>query len=487
MPACVLFLSLHIHTQTYTIIYTLYTHHRYSAPFALTFVEREKRTASTYVVMDPCLFVRIVVGNLALKFPAASKSSSPCFFCKIKIKNFASQTTSIPLISQDNCDEHVLSSTAVCFNLNKSQFDKLIDQSSSASKPYCLNIEVYTGRRDGVCGLKSGKLLGCVSVPLDLKGAESRVCAIRNGWIVVSDKRKGSPAQLHLNVKAEPDPRFVFQFDGEPECSPQVFQVNGSIRQPVFTCKFSFRNSGERHLTSRSSLSQESTPRSWLSSHTSDEQPPSKERKGWSITVHDLYGSPVAAASMVTPFVPSPGTDRVSRSNPGAWLILRPGHGTWKPWGRLEAWRERGDALGYRFALIPDAAFNGGTEAVTVANSTLSSKNGGKFTIDISTDSTPVNSPGSSFDFGSGSWSEPGSGSWAQIFYGGFVMSSTVEGVRRCSEPEVEVGVQHVTCTEDAAVFVALAAAMDLSMDACRLFSHKLRKELRQQSQECVV
>lgn len=56
-------------------------------------------------------------------------------------------------------------------------------------------------------------------------------------------------------------------------------------------------------------------------------------------------------------------------------------------------------------------------------------------------------------------------------------MSSTVGGGGR---PEVEIGVQHVSCTEDAAAFVALAAAMDLSMDACRLFSQKLRKELRQ-------
>ena len=66
-------------------------------------------------------------------------------------------------------------------------------------------------------------------------------------------------------------------------------------------------------------------------------------------------------------------------------------------------------------------------------------------------------------------------------------MSSTVEGVDKCSKPEVEVGVQHVTCTEDAAAFVALAAAMDLSMDACRSFSQKLRKELRQQTQNFVV
>ena len=54
-----------------------------------------------------------------------------------------------------------------------------------------------------------------------------------------------------MNVRAEMDPRFVFQFDGEPECSPQVFQVNGNVKQAVFTCKFGFRNGGERNLRSR--------------------------------------------------------------------------------------------------------------------------------------------------------------------------------------------------------------------------------------------
>lgn len=63
-------------------------------------------------------------------------------------------------------------------------------------------------------------------------------------------------------------------------------------------------------------------------------------------------------------------------------------------------------------------------------------------------------------------------------------MSSTVAGDGKRSMPEVEVGVQHVSCTEDAAAFVALAAAMDLSMDACRSFSQKLRKELRQADRE---
>ncbi|CAI9759821.1 unnamed protein product [Fraxinus pennsylvanica] len=109
-----------------------------------------------------------------------------------------------------------------------------------------------------------------------------------------------------------------------------------------------------------------------------------KERKGWSITIHDLSGSPVAAASTVTPFVPSLGTDRVSRSNPGAWLILRHSHSTWKPWGRLEAWRDGngGDLLGYHFELISED----GIDTTPLANSTISAKNGGKFSIDITTE-----------------------------------------------------------------------------------------------------
>ncbi|PWZ31727.1 hypothetical protein Zm00014a_024808 [Zea mays] len=54
-------------------------------------------------------------------------------------------------------------------------------------------------------------------------------------------------------VRAEPDPRYVFQFGGEPECGPVVYQVPGGAarggqRQPVFTCRFS---AGRRAARSR--------------------------------------------------------------------------------------------------------------------------------------------------------------------------------------------------------------------------------------------
>ncbi|XP_024977053.1 uncharacterized protein LOC112514690 [Cynara cardunculus var. scolymus] len=442
--------------------------------------------------MDPCPFVRLTVGNLALRIPVASKaarsvihpSSSPCF-CKIKLKNFPVYTAVVPFFPPESHNLE-LQTLAATFHLSKSHLEKLVAKSLFAGK-LCLKISIFTGRRGSSCGLSSGKLLGKVIVPLDLAGTESKACVYHNGWITVGKDadKSSSSAQFHLNVKAEPDPRFVFQFDGEPVCSPQVFQIQGNIRQPVFTCKFSLRSTtaGDRNHRSRSLQSEPSGSRGWLSSFGSERERPGKERKGWSVTVHDLSGSPVAAASMVTPFVASPGSDRVSRSNPGCWLILRPGDGTWKPWGRLEAWRERGahDGLGYRFELIPDSAAAG----VVLAESTLSSSKGGKFVIDIgagngggsgrkSNVTSPVCSPRGSGDFGYGLW--------PYCAYKGFVMAATVEGEgrRKAAAMMVEVSVQHVNCTEDAAAFVALSAAIDLSIDACRLFSQRLRKELCQ-------
>ncbi|KAK6945921.1 Protein of unknown function DUF1005 [Dillenia turbinata] len=408
--------------------------------------------------MDPCPFMQILVGNLALKSsPVSPKhtqssstihpSSSP-YFCKIKLPSFPHQISPIPLSTPDfnsnsNSNSQLqIQSLAACFNITKSHLSKLF-KSSLFSKSSKLKLEIFTGSRGQTCGFKSAKLLGTVEV--DLKKLEFGV--LKNGWVSVGDK-----TELHLTVRIEPDPRFVFEFDGEPECSPQIFQIDGSIRQPVFTCKF--RNCGSNSVFGSFKVKNER-----------DQYV--KERKGWSVTIHDLSGSPVAAASMVTPFVPSPGSDRVSRSNPGAWLIRRPGNSTWKPWGRLEAWRERGivDGIGYRFELLTEDSTSASCGGITVANSVLSAKNGGKFEIDA----PRVDTNG---EFGSGY---------------GFVMSASVEGMGKCSKPVVEVGLQHVTCTEDAAAFVALAAAMDLSMDACMLFSRKLRRELRQPSQDFVV
>lgn len=209
--------------------------------------------------------------------------------------------------------------------------------------------------------------------------------------------------------------------------------------------------------------------RGWLRTFSGVREKPGRERKGWMITIHDLSGSPVAAASMITPFVPSPSpsSDRVSRSNPGAWVILRP-HGfcfsSWKAWGRLQAWRERGpvDGLGYKFELVTDAG-TGLTSGIPIAEGTMSVKNGGQFCIDSRLKDSALSS---------------------LSLVQGFVMNSTVEGEGKVSKPMVQVGERHVTCMPDAALFVALSAAIDLSMDSCQLFSRKLRKEFWHDEQE---
>ncbi|KAL0011324.1 hypothetical protein SO802_006432 [Lithocarpus litseifolius] len=101
--------------------------------------------------MDPCPFVRLTVGNLALKIPIASKparfvvhpSSSPCF-CKIKLKKFSLQTAVVLFISPENqfLDGHVHNMVAT-FHLNKSDLEKFAEKSIFTVK-LCLRISIYT-------------------------------------------------------------------------------------------------------------------------------------------------------------------------------------------------------------------------------------------------------------------------------------------------------------------------------------------------------
>ncbi|KAE9585697.1 hypothetical protein Lal_00010089 [Lupinus albus] len=426
--------------------------------------------------MDPCPFVRLMIESLALKLPLPTKpspsnsggvhpSTTPCF-CKIKIKpninSFPSQTSLLPLVSSSDKLDTAISAPG--FLLDSAALRRL------SGKPVTLCISIYSGSMGYMCGTTAAKLLGRVTVNIDNTASSWNRCStFQNGWLRIGKEKKNKVGDgegdkmIHVVVRSEPDPRFVFQFGGEPECDPVVFQIQeNNIRQPVFSCKFSAdRNS--RYRPHPSHFTNNSCRRKRIFSRVRERE--GRERKGWMIIVHDLSGSPVAAASMVTPFVPSsPGSDRVSRSNPGAWLILRPNGASvssWKPWGRLEAWRERGpvDGLGYKFELVTETNNNG----IPISESKISVKKGGQFCIDYQVMK----------DSGLGS-RLPGKG---------FVMGSSVEGEGIISKPVVQVGAHHVTCMHDAALFIALSAAIDLSMDACQLFSHKLRKELCHEEQ----
>lgn len=192
--------------------------------------------------MDPCPFVRLNVDSLALKLPHATRpagpgvhsSTTPCF-CELKIKNFPSQTALLTLSNSLSDSSPPDSSTsAPGFHVDSTLLRRL------SGKPVTLRVSVYTGRMGRTCGVTSGKLLGRVHLSIDLDSARVHPTVIHNGWMKLGKDREKPSARLHLTVRAEPDPRFVFQFGGEPECSPVVFQIQGrDIRQPVFSCKFS--------------------------------------------------------------------------------------------------------------------------------------------------------------------------------------------------------------------------------------------------------
>ncbi|BBN05011.1 hypothetical protein MPTK1_3g09520 [Marchantia polymorpha subsp. ruderalis] len=436
--------------------------------------------------MEPRAFIKVSVLGLGLRIPVASKASrtgvhaasSPCF-CEISLPNSPVQTVPVTLLSPTtvDADTHTL---AASFYLDEPALQKLLTTSCCNASPSFLKVVVFSGRQGSCCRVRTGKKLGTFKLPVGIEWTERKSVQLHNGWTSIG-RSKGEGrrpgAELHVIVKVEPDPRYVFQFDGEPALSPQIVQVQGNMRQPIFSCKFS------RDRSSRSRLGpvDVSAGNGWSGSGTGDSSKERKERKGWLVMIHDLSGSPVAAASMVTPFVPSAGSDLVSRSNPGAWLILRPepsGVDSWRPWGRLEAWRERGrGVVGCKFTLNQEGGGVAGVSSgVLIAEAVLNAQKGGEFLIDTgrlrpegSSTNSPIQSPKSSGEF-----------SFTHVLpsVGGFVMKCNVKGEKSSIKPVIQLAMRHVTCVEDAAVFMALAAAVDLSVDACQPFSRKLRTEL---------
>ncbi|KAI5057367.1 hypothetical protein GOP47_0027900 [Adiantum capillus-veneris] len=456
--------------------------------------------------MDARTYIKVSVRSLGLRTSksatAGPLSGTSSYSCEVRLHGFPVQTAPVPLIFADfhtnadanpsirrnssaNSSSLTVNKNAASFYLDEMDLRRLLKLSCFKSSGPSLEIVVVAGPQGASCGLSAGRQIGNVKIRVTQEWAESRPIDVHHGWTSIGKKTDGGrpSVELHAVVKVEPDPRFVFQFDGEPALSSQIVQSQGSIRQPIFSCKFS------RDRSSRNGF--DDAFKGWTISSNSEKDKGKRDRKGWLVMIHDLSGSPVAAASMVTPFVPSSGSNHVSRSNPGAWLILRPepggllrtepgGVSSWCPWGRLEAWREQGlkGGLGCRFQLVPDGGrMNGVRDGILLSETVICAQRGGHFLIDTgkgySGFSFPVDSSHSSGDF---------TFNMALSSMNGFVMSCSIQGKGRSNKkrvkPVVQLAARHVSCVEDAAVFMALAAAVDLSMDACQPFTRKLRKEL---------
>ncbi|KAH6820389.1 nuclear factor 1 A-type protein [Perilla frutescens var. hirtella] len=442
---------------------------------ALTEINLRANVKGFVTEMDPQAFIRLSIGCLGLRVPGteltASKSgidalSFPCV-CEIRLRGFPVQTTPVPFIPSPEATPNS-HSIASCFYLEESDLKALQAPGCFYTSSACLEIVVFTGRKGTHCGVGAKRhQIGTFKLDVGPEWREGKPVVLFNGWIGIGKNRQESRKQgveLHLRVKLDPDPRYVFQFEDETKLSPQIVQLQGTITQPIFSCKFS-----EDRVSQGDQVSS-----FWSSS--ADQETERRERKGWKVKIHDLSGSAVAAAFITTPFVPSTGCDWVAKSNPGAWLIVRPDtyrSESWQPWGKLEAWREKGgvrDFICCRFRLLSDGQEGG---ELLMSEILINAEKGGEFFIDTdrhaqATAASPVPSSQSSGDLAS-----------LSPVPGGFVMCCRVQGEGKCSKPLVHLAIRHVTCVEDAAIFMALAAAVDLSIEACRPFRRKIRRGSR--------
>ncbi|XP_020241352.1 LOW QUALITY PROTEIN: uncharacterized protein LOC109819833 [Asparagus officinalis] len=431
-------------------------------------------------MMDPQDFIRLSIGSLGIRIPmAASKpmkgathaTSTSIYCCQIRLRGFPIQTAQIPLISssEPNPDPQ---NNPIIFYLGKSDVKALMASSCFHTSQPFLEVVVFLGRKKGSnCSVTSKKQqLGTFKVEVSPEWGEGKPPLIHNGWIEIGKQKQLGGRQgpeLHLRVKLDSDPRYVFLFEDETMLSPQIVQVHGSIKQPVFSCKFS----RERRACQLDPLGTY-----WSNSNDDETQDieQRRERKGWKVMIHDLSGSAAAAAFQCnTAFVASSGFDRSLASKPWCWLIVpwpRPPAGSvrssWHPDGAVsKAWREAWlpqTPVCLRLFLLPEGQEGG----VLVSEVLVSAGKGGEFLIDMDRQApagTPVHCP-------------PGT---TVEETGGFVMSCRVQGEGKRSKPVVQLAMRHVMCVEDAAIFMALAGAVDLSIEACRPFTKKMKKGIR--------
>lgn len=194
--------------------------------------------------MDPEPFVRLSVGQLGLKLPGgnASKAAGRLCDCEIRLGGFPVQTAPVPLVHSPAFNLDPFTNAAV-FSLEESDLKALAAPGCfRAPRSSCLEVAVYYLARFGAsrcgvlaCGRK--RLVGVFRVELaSSEWRDGKPVLLHHGWAGIG--KGAARPELHLRVKLEADPRYIFQFDDEIALNPQVVQLHGSIRQPVFSCKF---------------------------------------------------------------------------------------------------------------------------------------------------------------------------------------------------------------------------------------------------------
>lgn len=193
--------------------------------------------------MDPQAFIRLSIGSLGLRFPAATvnnrKSGLP-YSCEIRLRGFPVQTVPIPFVSSPEAAPDS-PSIASSFYLEKADLKALLTPGCFYAPHACLEIVVFTVQKGSNCGVGSKKQIGTFKLEVTPEWGEGKPAILFSGWTRIGKSKQDSRkpgAELHLRVKLDPDPRYVFQFEEETKLSPQIVQLQGNIRQPIFSCKF---------------------------------------------------------------------------------------------------------------------------------------------------------------------------------------------------------------------------------------------------------
>ncbi|KAF3338054.1 hypothetical protein FCM35_KLT18641 [Carex littledalei] len=383
-----------------------------------------------------CNLFRLVISNLILRLPlphggsteSGSMQSHQSIFCKIFFKRHSCKISDIPAFFSNGQEmAALLSKPAAVFDLSDAEMSSL----SSSKKPVNLTFELHVRSTGGpACGFSTDRLLGTLTLPLDFRPVRhDQETWFHCGWLDLDKKAKKenrlgvSSRQLHVSVRAEPDQRLSLKFTGSLKGNVEIFYVHGSTPQPAFTSTFTWGPGLEANLVLPDKPAKGLN--GWLRQQLCSGEKKVELRSGWSVTICDASGSPVAVATMVVPYVP--------KMQPLAWLIEQLGDNEWVPWGRLAAWHAAPDpCIHIRFEKATDGR---PFEWLVNPNQT------GILSIDYKASRR-----------------------------GGFVVSTSVGGEGSRAQPTVEVSTTHVNCTEDAASYVALAAAINLSVDACRPF-----------------
>ena len=202
-------------------------------------------------MMDPQDFIRLSIGSLGLRIPVpaskavkgANHASASVCSCEIRLRGFPIQTAPVQLISspEANPDPH---SNPIVFYLEKSDVMALMASGCFQTPQPFLEVVVYLGRKKrSNCSVTSRKQqLGSFRVRVSPEWGNGKPSMVHDGWIGIGKHKQeaGRPGpELHLRVKLDPDPRYVFQFEDETLLSPQIVQIQGTIKQPIFSCKFS--------------------------------------------------------------------------------------------------------------------------------------------------------------------------------------------------------------------------------------------------------